>query len=759
LRRFIALAALATFALACDSTGTPHDTATTGEAEWVGRQVCATCHQDEHDTWRGSHHDLAMQEATEATVLGDFGGSTFEYAGVTSTFYRRDGKFLVETDGPDGSLTEYEIAYTFGVDPLQQYLIRFPDGRVQSLGICWDSRPAEDGGQRWFHVYPDESVTHDDILHWTGPLQNWNFMCAECHSTRVRKNYDPATDRFDTTWNEIDVSCEACHGPGSGHVQAARNRGDGFLEDTGLLVDLSDDARWVMDMETGNSVREPQRSSHAEIETCARCHARRAMFSEDYVHGRALADTHRPALLTEQLYFADGQIDDEVYVYGSFLQSKMHASGVSCGDCHEPHSLELLAPGNILCGTCHLATRFDSPEHHRHEAGTEAAECVSCHMPSRNYMVVDPRRDHSFRVPRPDLTVEIGTPNACGDCHGDRSAEWAAERVAEWYGPERSSEAHYGQTIAAARRGDAGATEALIALADDRDRPDIVRATAVSLLSENPGEGMPAAVERATRDADPLVRMAAADVAGLADEAYRLRVLWPLLSDPVAAVRLEAAASLASVPVDDLSPDRRATLSAAIEEYVASLELNADRAESHMNLGLLQAGAGRVDEAEAAYRRAMAKLPGLVGPYVNLADLFRLVDREAEAEAVLRDGLTVNPDSADLRHALGLALVRQKRYGEGVAELREAVRNAPDDPRYAYVLGVALHSTGQGDEAIRVLEEAHERRPGSRDLLVALATISRDRGDRDGAVGYARKLAALDPGDPTAAALLQQLDR
>jgi len=186
-------------------------------AQYVGRETCGPCHVEQLRAWEGSDHDLAMQPATEDTVLGDFEDVTYTHHGVTSSFYERDGKFFVRTDGPGGELRDYEVAYTFGVRPLQQYLIELPGGRLQALGLCWDTRPAEQGGQRWFHLYPDEPIPHDDPLHWTGRNQNWNYMCAECHSTNLRKNYDLAQDRFDTTWSEIDVSCEACHGPGSGY--------------------------------------------------------------------------------------------------------------------------------------------------------------------------------------------------------------------------------------------------------------------------------------------------------------------------------------------------------------------------------------------------------------------------------------------------------------------------------------------------------------------------------------------------------------
>jgi hypothetical protein len=396
--------------------------------EWrfVGSEACVECHREEYQRWQGSHHDLAMEPATPETVIGDFDNATFDYFGTVSSFYREGNGFFVRTGGPDGEMTDYPIAYTFGVTPLQQYLIEFPDGRLQALGIAWDNRPVDDGGQRWYHLYPDEHIAYDDPLHWTGSYQNWNHMCAECHSTNLRKNYRVADDRFETSWTDIDVSCEACHGPGSEHVRLTRTLEEGeeypaeFLNSVTVRLRASDLGIWTIDPETGNARRDTL-LSEPFVEVCAPCHSRRSSLSQHIIAGRPFLDTHRPALLDEGLYHPDGQILDEVYVYGSFVQSKMYAAGVTCGNCHDSHGLQLLVEGNALCAQCHLASKFDSPEHHFHKPDSTGALCISCHMPTNTYMGVDARRDHSMRIPRPDLTVQTGAPNACNACHADKS--------------------------------------------------------------------------------------------------------------------------------------------------------------------------------------------------------------------------------------------------------------------------------------------------------------------------------------------------
>ena len=323
---------------------------------YVDEAACAECHEAEHRAWTGSHHDLAMQPATPATVLGDFGDATFSRFGVTSRFFAREGRFFVNTEDADGALADFELTHTFGAEPLQQYLAPFPGGRLQSLPIAWDTRRGE-----WFHLYPDERIAPGDPLHWTGRYQTWNAMCAACHSTNVRKNYDVASDTYGTVWDAIDVGCQACHGPGARHVERAR---DGRSEPAdggaaaGLVVDLG------------------QPGADTEIEACAGCHSHRQPINRIDRHARPFLDDFLPSTLRDGLYYPDGQIRDEVYVWGSFAQSSMHRAGVRCSNCHDPHGLDLRFEGNALCLQCHRETpdarfptlrpgRYDTPAHAR----------------------------------------------------------------------------------------------------------------------------------------------------------------------------------------------------------------------------------------------------------------------------------------------------------------------------------------------------------------------------------------------------------
>jgi len=721
-------------------------------ADYVGSDACRGCHADEYGAWQGSHHDLAMQPANADTVLGDFNEAVFVHRGVKTRFFTRDGKYLVETQGGDGAQHEYEVAYTFGVVPLQQYLIGFPDGRYQALTVAWDTRPAEQGGQRWFHLYPNEDIPPGDELHWTAPAHNWNFACAECHSTRLRKNYDAVADSYRTTWSEIDVTCEACHGPGGGHVDVANAAAQGGVDypaDHGLVVKLSGRGDWHRGAGQPTASLARPSPGAPEIEVCGRCHARRSQLSEDYLPGRPLADTHRVQLLSAGYYHPDGQILDEVYVYGSFRQSRMHAAGVTCSDCHEPHSLKLRAEGNDVCTTCHRSSTYDSNEHHHHPAGSTGAQCVECHMPSRTYMVVDPRRDHSMRIPRPDLSIELGVPNACSQCHVGRSDQWSLIAVERWYGKAgKAGYQRYASALHAAHVGGAGAGKGLAALALDESAPSIARATALQEMAAFlESESLPA-IQAGLTSPDPLMRRAAVETLQGVEAAARLQLVAPLLSDPVRDVRLAAASALSEVRARDVAdPSLRVALEKAFDEYQASERLNADRAEHWVNLAGFHFQQGGLGEAEQDYVQARRRNPGFVPAYVNQADMYRALGREEDGERILRQGLEAAPEAAAIHHALGLLMVRTGRQAEAMQSLQQAYRLGPDNPRLGYVYGIALENAGQRATAIEVWDAVVRRHPNDRETLNVLTMTLYQAGEYQRALTHAEHLAALSPDD------------
>ncbi|MEE4273463.1 MAG: tetratricopeptide repeat protein [Thermoanaerobaculales bacterium] len=722
----------------------PVEAGETDGPRYVGRERCVGCHEAATDAWRGSDHDLAMDIASEQTVLGDFSGVEFEAHGITSRFFRRDEGFFVHTEGPGGEMAEFEIAYTFGVEPLQQYLIPFPGGRYQCLNIAWNSDLGE-----WFHLYPDLDIPPEDWLHWTRPAQNWNGMCAECHSTNLVKGYDHETRSFETTWSEIDVSCEACHGPGSEHVE--------WAELPPMARPASGD--------DGLIIRTSELTSREQVELCAPCHSRRGELG-DFRHGRLeLLDNLVPSLLDEGLYHADGQILDEVYVYGSFVQSKMYANDVRCSDCHDVHSLKLRFEGNELCGQCHRLDTYDSADHHFHKQEVDgkpsaAALCISCHMPQQPYMVIDWRADHSLRVPRPDLSREIGTPNACGveGCHADKSLDWQVAEYQTWYG--RSRKPHYGTTLAAGRLLDPEARTGLIRLAGDQLYPAIVRATALNLLGGYPPGGDTAALfDLVLADDEPMVRRTAVEVVNTTSPEDTVEKLVPLLFDPVRAVRTMAASRLAGTPDEMLKPYQRERLAAVIEEHVADMTYSLDFAFAGHNLGNLWSQLGDMERAVESYEAALEVDELFFPAKMNLAVLYNSMGRNTEAEQLLREVLDAYPEEGQAAYSLGLLLAEMNRIDEAVVFLRRAAEIRPGRARAHYNLGLALQSLGRIGEAGAALARAVEVEPANLDYLYALADHHARLGNYRAALVVVDQMIASHPESPVGHDLKVQLQR
>ncbi len=626
---------------------------------------------------------------------------------------------MVNTDGEDGKATDFEVRYVFGVYPLQQYLLPLSRGRLQTLTIAWDSRPASEGGQRWFNLQTEEGVDFRDPLHWTGPYYNWNSRCAECHSTDVRKNYDSTDRSFNTTFEEIDVSCEACHGPGDKHVElAAAGRLDSAAHG-GFPLDLSQRGTWSLAEGAHIARRSEALESRTQIDNCARCHSRRGTLG-DYHYGRSLLDTHRLSLPEPPLYYPDGQILDEVYVYGSFIQSKMHQAGVVCSNCHEPHSLALRAPGNGVCAQCHVPAVYDTPEHHHHRPDSAGASCANCHMPETTYMVVDPRRDHSMRVPRPDLSAVIGTPNACNQCHTDRDAFWALDALRDWGVAFRDTASHPARAFHNIQSGDARAIPTLAAIANDPGAPAIWRATAMEALG---GAGGRDALQSATRilyDDDPLLRVSTVRALQFLPVHQRYQLLTPLFDDEVTSVRMEVARSLAQVPLDQVPAAQAQQLRMLFREYEEIQKQHADMPGVQVQLGLFYSSRGQLEEAEQAYGEALYLNPQLLAAYLNLADVKRARGRDDEARQLLLQALEIAPENGPTLHSLGLLETRSGNSDKALDYLGRAAAVETGGIRHRYVYAIALHDLGKPREAIAQLQQLLRVAPGNREVQAAL---------------------------------------
>ena len=711
-------------------------------AGFLGNAACSGCHVRESKDWQNSHHDLAMQEVSDTTVLGDFNDATFSDGSVTSRFFRKNGEYWIRTDNAQGQLEDFKVAYVFGVYPLQQYLLPLSGGRLQALSIAWDARPESEGGQRWYSIYAHEDIKAGDPLHWTGPYQNWNTRCAECHSTNVRKQYDATAQRFNTVYDQIDVGCEACHGPGAEHVRRASQNTLSEAAHAGFTMSLKARGSWSWPEDQSIARRSAPLSDNTQIDNCARCHARRSTLG-DYHYGADLLDTHRLALIEEPLYWADGQIRDEVYVYGSFIQSKMHQAGVVCSNCHNPHSNKLHAEGNGVCAQCHMPATYDSEQHHRHSVGSEGGQCVNCHMPAQVYMGVDWRRDHSMRIPRPDLSLATGSPNACNQCHTDQSASWAVEALRDWGLGRKASRGEPARAFHGARRGDIRALPSLKALLNDSSTTPMLKASAMTQYS---GFGPPDLAQTTAmllQSDDALLRLSAVRATASLPPQQRFLMLRVLINDPVLAVRLAVAEQLADAPVNELRSKDLKQLEPLFAEYEAVQSQHLDMPSIQLQLANYWRARGDLTKAEAALRESLRINPQLQPALVNLADLLRTTGRESEARQLLLTGIEASPSPGTLQHTLGLLEIRQRNTELALTYLKAAAEAEEDSSRHRYVYAVALHDTGSPEAAIGVLERLNNELPGNPEVLYALASWAQEQGDVAKAGRYQGQLQAV----------------
>lgn len=690
---------------------------------YVGSESCKTCHAQAYDGWSDSHHALAMLHASDSSVKGDF-NTEFKSKGVTTRFFRKDNEFWVSSSDVDTTKT-YQVLFTFGWTPLQQYLVTFPDGKLQVLNIAWD-----DQQETWFDLNPDAQYNYSDWMHWTRGSMTWNKMCADCHSTNLQKNYDPSTESYATSYEEVSVGCESCHGAGQAHIASMEN---GYQSgDPTYLVQTSD------------------ATSVHQVENCAPCHARRTMLLEDTV-GQRLMDQFIPEILRPGLYHADGQIEEEVYVYGSFTQSKMYQNGVKCTDCHDVHTYELKREGNALCTSCHT-TAYDRPSHTFH-TDAEVTKCITCHMPGKYYMVNDFRRDHSFRVPRPDQSVIANTPNACTTCHTDQTNSWAAEAITRWYGPQRNW--HYSDVLIF---GASPENEPdLIKLVRNESEPGIVRATAVSFLASIPSEEAYQTLLLALQDREPLVRQTALRELLPFPAENRIAFAPPLLNDPVRAVRVTAAEILADIPKSQLPELYHDSYDVAMHEFLERLNFNQDFSTGQLHLAQTFDRQGKRKEAIEAYIKTLEIDHLMPSVRTNLARLYSQQQNNQAAIQVLEDALQLDKNNNAAAYALALVYAEQQENQKAISLFEQVIASNPDDLRAYYNLGLLHNQLGNPGEAITIFKSALARTAEADDIRYALVTIYMGLGQNERALNEARVLSSRYPNNRDIQSLVQQL--
>ncbi len=701
---------------------------------YVGDSACISCHKPEFDQWSLSDHFRAMQVANDTTVLGDFNNRTYSADGITSRFFKKDGKFFINTQGADGKYQDFEIRYTFGYFPLQQYLVAFDRGRMQVTRQSWDSRD-----KKWFHQYAGQKIPPGDWLHWTGNAQNWNTMCAECHSTNLKKNYNFETDSYQTTYSLLTLGCESCHGPAGQHIDYINSRDyKKGRKHPGSYMNLA-----------------KYSSQQMEIQTCFPCHSRKSNISPDLKHTNEILDDYIPEIPTTEFYHADGQVDDEDYTYASFLQSVMYHQGVKCSNCHNPHSGKLIIAGNGVCNQCHVKKNYDSPEHTFHAIGTDGALCKNCHMPSKSYMGNDLRHDHIFRAPRPDLSEKYGTPNACNDCHKDKPASWAAEAVVRWYGPERKY--HFAEDLVPGSKMDLPAQAHLLKLLRDTATPSIIQATAVHYLAgiDNDASLQEMLAQLGNKDAQVRYR-ALTGLSGFPSSRW-IGVVTPLLQDKVRAVRIAAA----NLIVGRIEPERLSgfgdSFTSAQQELSSYIMYQVDFASGNIMAADYFLKLRQYDRAEQFYLRGLKKDSAMNYARLNLSTLYNIMGRNADALKVLQEALKTDPKNDRIYFNLALLFNETGDQHEVEKNLQKAIALRSRNPRVYYNYGVLMQQQQKLSAAEAQYRKALALAPADADINYALCILFLQQNQPSNAMPFAQTLKNLYPGDPRFAALWQRL--
>jgi tetratricopeptide (TPR) repeat protein len=704
-----------------------------GANAFVGDQQCKSCHVQEYKAWSGSGHFKAMREANDSTVEGDFSGKTLVADGVNSRFFKKDGKYYINTQGEDGKNQDFEVKYTFGYYPLQQYLVEFSGGRMQATRASWDVK-----NKKWFHQYAGQHLPPHDWLNWTGNAQNWNTMCARCHSTNLQKNYNTDADSYHTEYSSINVSCESCHGPGKWHIDYIQ--GDDYKKGkktAGSFMDLGKKSGQL-----------------GEINSCTPCHARVTEISPHQIHSVELLDNYIPEIPTTEHFHADGQANDEDFNYTSFAQSKMFRQGVKCSSCHEPHTAKMLFPGNQLCTQCHVKS-YDAPSHTFHPVGSTGAECKNCHMPGKFYMGNDFRYDHTFRVPRPDLSVKYGTPNACNNCHQNKKPDWAAEAVKKWYGPSRKY--HFAEDLIPGSRLDENSEAHLVHLIKDTSVPDIVKAASANYLGNIQSSGSLNALLYCLTLHDAGVRYRALKSLTAFPPEQWVNVVGPLLQDSVRAIRIAAADLFISLPVNQIPTVYYDAYNKAKAELDGYLMYQSDFAMGKVMLGDYYLKQNNYYTAIKFYQQGLKKDSALNYARMNLSVAYNLSQQNDLALQVLQDAVKIDPKSE--RAWFNLALLYNEMNNKEGAEkaLGKAVELKSLNPRVYYNYGLLLQQEGKNRQAITIYNQGLAIAPEDEQLNYTLALLYLQTRQDDKAREPATRLKKLFPDKPEYQKMFQYL--
>ena len=621
---------------------------------------CAECHRKEYDEWAGSDHAWAWRHTNEQLDAAAFAGQRIKAHGMELEMTRgASGEFRMR-DVATGKV--YTVGGVIGREPLVQYLLRWKDGGLQTPSAAWDVKRKE-----WFDVFRDDALQQarggaqrqpGEWGHWTGRGMNWESQCAWCHMSGFRKNYDVAKDTFNATWQEPGITCIQCH-----KVSATPDAEDGCLvarSDRKLTPEQHDD-------------------------NCASCHARREELTGTFTVGDRF-DVHFRLELPKVpgVFHPNGLQLEEDYSETSFRLHKMGRTGVTCYDCHDPHSGKVTRPteNDELCLQCHGTNKSINgvlaPQvGHNRLCGGKAMPCIECHMPKMTYMGRDPRRDHALHWPDPRMSIELGVPNACLNCHQDKDDRWCMEHLEKRYKEERLGKYRHRFRAAGHAMQGKGSVQELLAAYAAEEIP-AWRATLLGLLAQFPlTPEVQAVALGATHDADALVRAAAAELLG-GDAARKA------LADKTRSVRIAAGWSL--------FPDLPAN-HPVLAEMKAAATHQADQPTGAMQLAMLAGAAGNPAQAESQYRRAVQRDPASAVARMDYAVFLAQQRRPVDALRQMLACTAAHPQNAEAQYRLGLILTELRQYRPALRAMQKALQLDPQHRPAAQALRQLQHFT------------------------------------------------------------------
>lgn len=690
----------------------------------ISRQ-CGACHKQQFLEWANSDHAWAFRTIQPKLDAQAFHGQKFDN-GVERLLFStgaQQNRLITDTDSGQTWIARHALGKT----PLVQYLVEAPDGGFHTTEAAWDVHQRE-----WFDVFGNDPRKDGNWGHWRGRGMNWNTQCAWCHMSGFRKNYNTDEDRYHSTWKEPGVTCIQCH-----EIK------DSPDVTTGCMAGGKEGATLSLQQMHDN---------------CATCHARREELDDQFRVGDCFDDHYKLELPTrEGIFYANGMQQDEDYCETGLRLSRMGKAGVTCLDCHNPHTgtLKLTQEDNALCLRCHAngslvgkvkAPVIDPIKHSPCPPDSKGARCVECHMPESFYMARDPRRDHSFNSPDPQLSIEYGIPNACTKCHRDMSNERAAEIVSRFYEASENTKKSRQRTRAvchAWQRQNHFHTDLLAALAVEEN--GAWRATLLELLADCSGypEVGEAALKHLT-DESPLARAAAVRILAERNSSHA----WKALKDPRRVVRNEAGWSLRQ----NLPKSNQAR-----QESEATARFQADQPPGAMKLARFASEDGRNNEADRWYRKAIQWDPsGIVARHDYALFLSRL-GRNHDALTQLETALSLAPEDADLHFKKALCLIELNRTEEGLKSLDKAISLQPQFLRAIYNRAILHHRQGHIEQAINDLEQCDQLNGQSPEYSYFRSLILFENGRYNEALDAALRANRRSPQHQATRQLIQKL--